>query len=206
MAFEYCFPTLILQKSVLPSKSPLIRDLIEESLLIREKDRAGIDWSKNNYPKGFTSYGSLDRLHQFSSTFQGLEKKLQPALKEFIKKSQLDIDPKGLHLTRLWVNVMSAGSSHAFHLHPHSVVSGSLYLQMPKDAPGIKFEDPRIGALMARPAIRASAKPEFKNYITFKPRPGQVVMFESWLKHEVPPHHGKEPRISVSFNYDWDRR
>jgi uncharacterized protein (TIGR02466 family) len=35
------------------------------------------------------------------------------------------------------------------------------------------------------------------------PKAGDIIMFESWLKHEVPPHHTNDERISVSFNYDW---
>jgi uncharacterized protein (TIGR02466 family) len=31
---------------------------------------------------------------------------------------------------------------------------------------------------------------------------GAVVLFESWLRHEVPANPGAE-RISVSFNYGW---
>lgn len=183
----------------------MLKDLVQESLLLAEKDHSGKEWSLENYPRGFTSYGSLDQLHKFSSTFEALAKRLQPALKEFLTKTHLDIAPRDLELSRMWVNVMGTGSSHAFHLHPHSVVSGSCYLQMPAGAPGIKFEDPRIGSLMIRPQIRPKARPEFQNYITLRPLPGQVVLFESWVKHEVPPHHGKSPRISVSFNFDWKR-
>ncbi len=206
MAFEQCFPTLIFQKAVLPPKSKLMRELVEEAQLIAKKDQAGLKWSQTNYPKGFTSYGSLDQLHQFSSSFQALAKRLQPSVNAFIVKSQWDLKPKDLHLTRMWLNVMGPGSSHAFHLHPHSVLSGSFYLQMPRGSAGIKFEDPRMSALMARPAIRSAAKPELKNYITLNPQPGQIIMFESWLKHEVPSHHELKPRISVSFNYDWNRQ
>jgi len=30
-----------------------------------------------------------------------------------------------------------------------------------------------------------------------------VLVFESWLRHEVPPAHYKGERVSVSFNYGW---
>lgn len=205
MTYQHAFPTLILNEKVVPSKSPLVQELTEEAYLIAEKDNAGRNWSKDNYPKGFTSYGSLDQLHRFSSSFGKLEKKLQVSLKKFLVKSQLDLRPSDLHLTRMWVNVMGSGSSHPFHIHPHSVISGSFYLQMPKDAPGIKFEDPRMSSMMARPALRDKAKAEMKNYLTVKPTPGEIVLFESWLKHEVPSHHGSLERISVSFNFDWNR-
>jgi uncharacterized protein (TIGR02466 family) len=32
---------------------------------------------------------------------------------------------------------------------------------------------------------------------------GKVVLFESWLRHEVPPNPRDAERVSVSFNYHW---
>jgi len=32
---------------------------------------------------------------------------------------------------------------------------------------------------------------------------GTLVLFESWLRHEVPPNPAASPRISISFNYNW---
>ena len=40
-------------------------------------------WSSKNYPGGYTSYGSLDKIHQMSSTFMDLEAKLQAACDEW---------------------------------------------------------------------------------------------------------------------------
>jgi uncharacterized protein (TIGR02466 family) len=34
------------------------------------------------------------------------------------------------------------------------------------------------------------------------PKVGEIILFESWLKHEVPPNRVKGTRISVSFNYE----
>jgi uncharacterized protein (TIGR02466 family) len=32
---------------------------------------------------------------------------------------------------------------------------------------------------------------------------GHVVLFESWLRHEVAQNPVTAERVSVSFNYDW---
>jgi uncharacterized protein (TIGR02466 family) len=32
---------------------------------------------------------------------------------------------------------------------------------------------------------------------------GDVLLWESWLRHEVPMNMSEEERISVSFNYGW---
>ena len=56
---------------------------------------------------------------------------------------------------------------------------------------------------MAAPPRRTDAPEDMKPFVTLKPEPGTVLMWESWLRHEVPATGGKAPRISVSFNYAW---
>ena len=41
------------------------------------------------------------------------------------------------------------------------------------------------------------------NVISVTPEPGTVLLWESWLRHEVMPSSGKKDRISISFNYRW---
>jgi uncharacterized protein (TIGR02466 family) len=196
MANKALFPTWIAHSAIQKPSSRLHKDLTSEALLISKKDSAGVDWSKANYRGGFTSYGSMDQLHRFSSTFESLEKKIRPQVKSLVAKSGMKVSIKDLKMTRMWVNIMGPDCSHAFHIHPLSVISGSYYLSLPKGAPGIKFEDPRMGLFMARPL-------SLENYLTVHPKPGDIVIFESWLKHEVPPNGAKQPRMSISFNYDW---
>jgi uncharacterized protein (TIGR02466 family) len=50
------------------------------------------------------------------------------------------------------------------------------------------------------------AAPPRKIQTDLKPKDGEIILFESWLKHEVPPHQNSQDRISVSFNYDWVNR
>ena len=38
---------------------------------------------------------------------------------------------------------------------------------------------------------------------TARAEAGNVVLFESWLRHEVPPNPVDAERISISFNYNW---
>ncbi|NBV50928.1 hypothetical protein EBR78_06890 [bacterium] len=58
----------------------------------------------------------------------------------------------------------------------------------------LKLEDPRMPFFMNAP----QGKPM---YVEVPARAGQFVMFESWLRHEVPPNQSQKPRVSISFNY-----
>lgn len=200
MATRSVFSTLIHRDRIVSAASRLNRDLLEEALMLRERDQRGQHWSRKNYANGFTSYGSMDELQRFSSPFWQLKAKLDRHVKRYLTALDFKVSPKEVQLTKMWVNVMGQGCTHAFHLHPLSLVSGSYYVQMPKGCSAIKFEDPRLAQFMGRPPLKKESP-----YLAIQPQAGEVILFESWLKHEVPIHLSKTERISVSFNYDWIR-
>jgi uncharacterized protein (TIGR02466 family) len=67
----------------------------------------------------------------------------------------------------------------------------------------LKFEDPRLDRFMAAPPRVSGARRENQAHITYPAEAGNVVLFESWLRHEVPANRVAEERISISFNYHW---
>ena len=178
-------------------------DLLDESYRIREHDEAGRRWSSTNYPLGYTSYGSMDRLHRFSSTFDGLRARIDAHVAAYARTLDWDLRGGRLEMTDCWLNIMPRGCTHSFHVHPQSVVSGTYYVQTPKGCPGLKFEDPRLTKLMAAPPRRAQARQQQRAHISYPARAGNVILFESWLRHEVPASAVDEDRVSISFNYHW---
>lgn len=198
------FPTPILTKNLYPGASPVIKDLRKEAFLIERSDVNGREWSEDNYHRGYTSYGSIDQLFRFSSSFDELRKKIDPVVHSYLKTLRLQVPKKEIQMTRMWLNIMGQGCSHPMHLHPLSVLSGTFYLQTPAKAAAIRFEDPRLNSFMARPLAKPLQSAQSSGFhYAHQPKAGEVVLFESWLRHEVPPHSAKTERISVSFNYDW---
>jgi uncharacterized protein (TIGR02466 family) len=195
------FPTRV-YVAQLPARSRagLNRELKRAAAQLRAADVAGLRWSARNYPHGYTSYGSLDHLHRMSSTFATLEAKLRRHVQGYARELGYDLDGRALAMTDCWVNVMGAGAAHGLHLHPTATISGTYYVQVPRGAPGLKFEDPRLDRFMAAPPRRPDAD---QPWITVPAAAGQVVLFESWLRHEVPQQRVAAERISVSFNYNW---
>ena len=106
-------------------------------------------------------------------------------------------------MTHCWLNMMPEGAFHTSHMHPQSVISGTYYVEIPTGASAIKFEDPRLGLFMNAPEVKSSAKTHNQRFVSLKLKAGEVVLFESWLRHEVPTNKSKMPRVSVSFNYGW---
>jgi uncharacterized protein (TIGR02466 family) len=205
MAVQSLFPTLVaverLRKRDLKRFN---RTLLDEIDSLRLADSAGLAWSRKNYVGGYTSYGSYDRLQATSSTFAALQRAIDPLVRRFADALEYDMRGRALKMTDCWVNAMTGAVSHGLHLHPLSFVSGTYYAQIPRSAAPIKFEDPRLSKLMAAPPRRAEGSRAAQPFVEISPQVGQVVLFESWLRHEVPASATmRGERISVSFNYAW---
>ncbi len=74
-------------------------------------------------------------------------------------------------------------------------------MSVPKGAAAIKFEDPRLPVMMAAPMRKASARAHNKTFVSLAPKAGTLLLWESWLRHDVPMNEARGRRISVSFNY-----
>jgi len=195
--YIYCEP---LQRAGL---ARLNADLADECRRLREYDKAGRKWSEKNYPGGYTSYASMNELHRFSSTFADLEAKLLRHVRAFAKTLDFDLRGRSIALTDLWVNIMPPTAAHSLHLHPLSFISGTYYVATPRGCSGLKFEDPRLDRFMAAPPRITDARRENRAHVTYPAEAGNVILFESWLRHEVAANRVAEERISISFNYNW---
>ncbi len=57
--------------------------------------------------------------------------------------------------------------------------------------------------LMHAPVRAKDAPRELQPFVYVTPKAGEVLLWESWLRHEVPMNMAEDERISVSFNYGW---
>lgn len=180
-----------------------LKDLKKEIFQIQKADLNGRKWSERNYAGGYTSYGSWDQLHRLSSGFEALETKINPHVIRYAKALSYEVKKKSLRLNSIWVNIMPKGMLHTAHIHPQSVISGTFYVDVPPGASALKFEDPRLGLFMNSPSVSLNAKKTNRRFFSIEPKAGELVLFESWLRHEVPMNQSQKPRLSVSFNYGW---
>lgn len=198
------FPTLIYSEPLMRSGlGSFNADLVRECRSLRDFDKAGRRWSLKNYPGGYTSYASLNELHRFSSTFAGLERRIARHVRSFARALDMDLRGREVRMTDCWVNIMPISAAHSMHLHPLAFVSGTYYVATPPGCPGLKFEDPRLDRFMAAPPRLPGAGRENQAHVTYPAREGQLILFESWLRHGVPQNRVEAERISISFNYNW---
>jgi uncharacterized protein (TIGR02466 family) len=198
------FPTRV-HAATLPHEraASLNPRLLRECRQLQHDDVAGRRWSRRNYAGGFTSYASAHQMHRVSPTFARLERWVDGQVRRLAKELELDLGGEPLAMTDCWVNVMPPGVSHCLHLHPLSVFSGTYYVRVPRSAPGLKFEDPRLDRYMGAPPRTAGAALRNRNWVVMPAAPGGLLLFESWLRHEVVANPAGSERISISFNYGW---
>ena len=178
----------------------LLADLAHSIRTLAADDTAGRRWSRDHGFKGYTSYASLDDLPRRDPAFADLSKLLVRHAKNFADELAFDL-PRKPRLDSLWVNLIKPGGHHSAHIHPHSILSGTFYVEVPNGAGDIRFEDPRLGLMMAAPVRRADAPPELRSFANLAPRAGLLLLWESWLRHEVLPGAAKAERLSISFNF-----
>lgn len=204
MTTHRLFPTLIYRAPLKAgSLTRFNQTLLDESHALALEDRAGRRWSAKHYLGGFTSYGSLSQLHRISSTFAALERTMAPHVKRFATELAYDMRSRSLVMTDCWVNIMPARTGHSLHLHPLSFISGTYYVQTPPGSPALKFEDPRLSKMMAAPPRAPTAAKAMRSFVEFPAVSGTLILFESWLRHEVPPAEIEGERVSISVNYAW---
>jgi len=181
----------------------LLAELADAVRALAADDRAGRAWSKEKGYRGYTSYASLNDLPRRDPRFGDLVRLLDKHVAAFAQSCAFDLAGRRLKLDSLWVNILKPGGLHSGHIHPHSVVSGTLYVETPPGSGAIRFEDPRLPLLMAAPPRLEDAPEALRTFVTVAPEPGTVLLWESWLRHEVLPGSAKSERMSISFNYRW---
>lgn len=199
MTHDLLFATRI-QHTHLPT-SDLLKELDAACWMIEDGDQAGHDWCEREGYPGYTSYASLDDLPHRAPAFADLIEVLDQHALQFSDSLHWARGTARLHCDSLWINILGEGGHHSGHIHPNSVISGTCYIALPVGAGRIKFEDPRLPMMMAAPAIHPDAPDNARRFHYASPQAGEILMWESWLRHEVVAHQSETPRISISFNY-----
>ena len=205
MALRNLFATPVYEASLADARgfAAFNAELEAACRMLAAEDRAGRAWCKAHGYGGYTSYASLNDLPQRASIFGQLKTKLDRHAAAFAQALEFDLGGARLRLDSLWVNVLRPGAAHSGHIHPHSVLSGTVYVAVPPGAGALKLEDPRLPLMMAAPPRRADADEARRAFVYLRPEAGTVLIWESWLRHEVAAGAARTERISISFNYGW---
>jgi uncharacterized protein (TIGR02466 family) len=102
----------------------------------------------------------------------------------------------------MWTNMLEAGGNQTMHAHANSFISGIFYLTPSHPASRTVFIRPPGGSDFSfRHHTRSAAIGPYNagKYVLPEAEPGDLVLFPSYLYHEVPRNQG-EQRITIAFN------
>ena len=108
----------------------------------------------------------------------------------------------GWALKEMWVNVLDTGGRQAMHNHANSFASGVVYLTPTDDSARTVFMKSPGGTDFVFRNDHARMSPGVfsgDKWVSPSPRPGDLVLFPSYLMHAVPPNAGGR-RVSLAFN------
>lgn len=111
----------------------------------------------------------------------------------------------GVWTVGAWANVNRRGNLNMMHAHPGAYWSAVYYVRAnPEEGGMIQFMDPR-GWLptMNNPEVHVSHEGcgTAGGCESFDAKTGRLVIFPSYLAHQVTPLEGDGPRISIAFNF-----
>ena len=106
-----------------------------------------------------------------------------------------------------WFHITRKGGYFALHNHPMASWSGVYCVAAGDDRSGIEdsgllsFVSPMaVNTMYIDMAIARMGQPYAYGPRNFKLKAGQLVLFPSWVLHEVRPYFGEGERITVAFN------
>lgn len=119
------------------------------------------------------------------------------ALNSKLDRTQLRVQMQG------WINVSGRGAFNTPHDHPHYLLSGVYYVQVPPRAADpesrsgdIEFLDSRGLSLQARERDLFLGNAKYR----LRPENGMMLIFPATLQHWVYPHEDDQERVSIAFN------
>lgn len=93
-----------------------------------------------------------------------------------------------------WANVNQPGSRNTFHTHKDDEFSCVYYLQG-TDSGDLRFPNP------ANVLGDCNKRAPFARDFSFAPQDGDLILFPSWMPHEVEPNLSNRERINIAFNF-----
>jgi uncharacterized protein (TIGR02466 family) len=145
-----------------------------------------------------TSY-NMSQVESYLSNFPFIKQSIIEIAQNYTTKIGYQL-PDKIDIS-LFTSRMIIGDRHESHIHPDSILSGLFYLNIDKNSAPILFEDPRpIRPFNQLIPIDKNRLEKYNTYeISFMPKVGDIIIWESWLKHRVPLNNSNY-RETLVFN------
>lgn len=179
------------------SDAPALNGPLRDSILAEAARRPGE--SHSNIGGWHSPTGALEFCGAAGvRLIEHMQEMTQEATTRLYAQHGMPADPLGWTLSA-WANVNRPGDGNEVHTHPGATWSGVYYVDPGTSDPAaegasISLSDPSpLRTQVFFPTLSSAS-------VRFRPVPGLMILFPSYLPHSVPPHRGDRPRISIAFN------
>ena len=111
----------------------------------------------------------------------------------------LEIYQKG-KIGNLWININGYKDCNRRHYHPESIISGVFYVKAPDKSSMLRFFHPSSNFMVRDWNVDLKCNMYTSSIWEIFPEEGKLLLFPSWLEHEVDQNLSQDKRISISFN------
>lgn len=178
------FPTEIWRKDA-PEYLPVVRELFNNvDFPVFETER---------YKNGYTTFFDSTKLPNVDG-FDIFLDYIRVQCLAFAEHQGVDTNKYDAKIIKYWLNRMNYEGEHGIHTHDEHYV-GTYYVNTPSGSGDIRYHSP-----FAEKWTEWKSPSEQKQYVDFQPVEGQLMMWNSWVPHEVMLNLSKTPRDSFSFN------
>ena len=193
-SLQLIFPTVV-ERYTMPDADRVNRDLTGAVHALRERTpNARLDGYSSDV---YTTYGAEERLYDIPD-FAEITDWMRSCFASYAEHMSYAASPQGIRLTQCWVNVYKKGFAHELHTHPNNILSGVYYVRAPVGCAEIRFHALHAFS-MFRPEKRVDTEINETSH-AIQPREGEMIIFNSAVKHNVAPNAIEEERIIISAN------
>ncbi len=181
-----------------PTPVMRVEKLLDEALRASIVSQADTARNVNSKSDLLTHTGMI--IPSSKGPFFRIAKLVAPKLAEF--GALLFGETLNWSVKEMWINVLETGGAQAMHTHANSFISGVIYITHSHPSANTVF----IKGIGGTDFVFTNQSPKTKvgqfnggKWITPQANAGDMMLFPSYLLHEVPQNRG-ERRISLSFN------
>jgi uncharacterized protein (TIGR02466 family) len=135
--------------------------------------------------------------------FEEIQKYIGETSWDILNNMGYDLSNYELFFTDFWVQEFAekGGGHHEGHVHHDSHISGFYFLKCSDKTSFPVFHEPRLGKLITQLPLKNEKEITFgTEKVSYKPKPGTIIFFPSFLKHQYVVDNGIEPFRFIHFN------
>jgi len=186
---KYIFPSPIYFSKIQNDNSALSINIKKLLTIKSDPLKSGIDGYRIDIDQDLVNNSQL-----------GIGELLEKIQKEIFNYcNQLSIGQQ--KIIQSWININPTHSYNRKHTHANSTISGAYYINIPADSNSkFVFHRSREFSDYRWNTMSTNDTEELRSELNYLPNTSDLILFPSYLDHEVLPNQSLDDRISISFN------